>query len=208
MSNRKLLLLGLVLITVGIGITVGILLIGSGTAADVPFVFDKNTSGIADYTLDQLENISKHAPEIAGVPPIYAPSNNEMVENISGRGSNNTYYLLPPDYSISDGGSVNSIGQDWFKTGNINYNEGNYNKSIECYEQAIQENPWFADAWYNKGTALGKLGRYEDALKAFDKALEINQTYAKARENRYVALHAIEQEKRKRNNVTSMREKS
>lgn len=68
----------------------------------------------------------------------------------------------------------NSIGQDWFNNGTINYDEGNYNTSIECYDKAIQENPQFADAWYNKGKALFELGRYDDAVKACERAIEID----------------------------------
>jgi tetratricopeptide (TPR) repeat protein len=169
-----------------------VLLIGLVAAADVPFVFHNNFSSIINYTSSQLEDISKRGPEIANVPPIHTSSNNETIINISGMNTNNTNYLLPPDYSINLG-PVSSIGQDWYKYGNEYYDEGDYNKSIECYEKTIQENPRFVDAWYNKGTALCKLGRYEDAVKAFDKALEINPNYANARENRDAARKAIRQ---------------
>jgi hypothetical protein len=165
-------------------------LVGSVVAADIPFVFDNNFSSIINCTPSQLEDISKHAPEVACIPPIHTSSTNKTIINISGINKNSTNYMLPPDYSIGVG-PADGIGEDWFKYGNINYDEGNYNKSIECYEKATQENPWFADAWYNKGTALCKLGRYEDAVKAFDKALEINPNYAKARENRDAAYRAI-----------------
>jgi len=168
-----------------------VLFIGLAAAADVPFVFDNNSSSIVNYNSSQLENISNQTPEIARVPPINMSSNNETVKNISGINKNDTNYLLPPYYLMSEEGSVNGNGQEWFKYGNINYDKGNYNESIENYERAIEENPRFADAWYNKGTALCRLGMYEEAIKAFDKALEISPNYANARENRDAAYNAI-----------------
>ena len=168
-----------------------ILLVGSVQAADVPFVFDNNSSSIANYTSSQIENISKQAPEIVGVPPIRASLSNDTMKNISG--INKTNYQLEPIYSTYIGAPDKSIGQDWFKSGNKYYDEKNYDKAIECYEQATQENPSFADAWYNEGTALCKLDRYEDAVKAFDTVLEINPSYANARKNRDLAQQAIKQ---------------
>ena len=45
-----------------------LLLTGAGIAADVPFVFDSNSSNIAGYTADQLKKISISSSDIAGVP--------------------------------------------------------------------------------------------------------------------------------------------
>ena len=53
-----------------------VLLIQSAAASDVPFVFDKDTSGIADYTSDQIEQAHISSPELAGVPSISTPSDN------------------------------------------------------------------------------------------------------------------------------------
>ena len=56
-----------------------ILLIGSGAASDVPFVFDKATSDIASYTSAQLEQTHISSPELAGVPSISTPSDNAIL---------------------------------------------------------------------------------------------------------------------------------
>ena len=175
-----------------LGCLCAVLCIGLVSAADIPFVFGDSFSSIVNCTPSQLEDISKQDPEIINVSPIRASLNIETI-NISWIDKNNTNYLLPPDYSIREGGSVN--GRDWFEYGNENYDKGYYNKSIECYEKAIQENPKLVEAWYNKGTALSKLGMYEEAIEAFDRALEIKPLYAKARENRGAAYDAIEQQK-------------
>ena len=56
------------------GLCIIILLVGLGMASDVPFVFDKDTSGIASYTSAQLEQAHISSPELAGVPSISTPS--------------------------------------------------------------------------------------------------------------------------------------
>ena len=57
-----------------------LLLMGSAMAMDVPFIFDENSSGVAGCTSDQLEKTSKASIDLAGVPPIYKPSDNEILE--------------------------------------------------------------------------------------------------------------------------------
>ncbi|MGV8126211.1 MAG: tetratricopeptide repeat protein [Methanothrix sp.] len=56
------------------------LLIGSGAATDVPFVFDEESSDTTCYNSDQLEHASANSVELAGVPAIYSPSDNELME--------------------------------------------------------------------------------------------------------------------------------
>ena len=80
MSNRELLLLGIVLIIVEIGTTMGILFIGSVAASDVPFVFDEKTSGAASYTSAQIEKASISSPDLAGVPQISTPADNATLD--------------------------------------------------------------------------------------------------------------------------------
>jgi len=57
-----------------------ILLIGSGSAADVPFVFGENRADMASYTSAQLEQVSAASVELAGVPAVFSPSDNEVLE--------------------------------------------------------------------------------------------------------------------------------
>jgi tetratricopeptide (TPR) repeat protein len=65
-----------------------ILLIGSGMAADLPFVFSEKTSGAADYTAAQLESIHSSSPELSGVPSISAPRDDEILEfSVTGGGT-------------------------------------------------------------------------------------------------------------------------
>jgi hypothetical protein len=57
-----------------------ILLIGSGAAADVPFVFSEGSSGMAGYTSAQLEQASAISPDLAGVPMLSTPSDGDILE--------------------------------------------------------------------------------------------------------------------------------
>ncbi|MCX6673110.1 MAG: tetratricopeptide repeat protein [Methanothrix sp.] len=57
-----------------------ILLIGNGIAVDVPFVFDKMSSGVASYNSDQLEQAYAASSDLMGVPPVSYLSDSEVLE--------------------------------------------------------------------------------------------------------------------------------
>jgi WD40 repeat protein len=57
-----------------------LMLIGTGLAADVPFVFDESASGVAGYSSDQIVRASSSSSDLAGVPLISAPSDSEVLE--------------------------------------------------------------------------------------------------------------------------------
>jgi tetratricopeptide (TPR) repeat protein len=48
------------------------------------------------------------------------------------------------------------------------------NKSIDCYLQYTNNEPFNADAWVNLGLVYGKMEKYDEAIDAFDFALAIN----------------------------------
>jgi len=57
-----------------------VLLIASGLAADVPFVFDGNPVDLASFTSVQLEQASSVSPDLAGVPAVTTPSDSEVLQ--------------------------------------------------------------------------------------------------------------------------------
>ena len=57
-----------------------IILIGSGLAADVPFVFVEGSSGVAAYSSAQLEQAYAASPDLKGVPFTSTPTNDEILE--------------------------------------------------------------------------------------------------------------------------------
>jgi hypothetical protein len=65
-----------------------VLLIGSSTAADVPFIFDETSADVASYTSAQLEQARTSSPDLAGVPIVSSPSNDEILAfPVTGGGS-------------------------------------------------------------------------------------------------------------------------
>ena len=68
--------------------------------------------------------------------------------------------------------------QDYFKQGltfNVN---GNNEKAIENFNEAISLDPKLTKAYYFKGAALVDLGRSEEALEMFDKAISLDPNEA------------------------------
>lgn len=59
-------------------------------------------------------------------------------------------------------------------------NDGDFDKALSFFEQALlidQQNP---DLWNFKGVALRSLGRYDEALECFNRSLEIEPRDKKA----------------------------
>jgi transglutaminase-like putative cysteine protease len=57
-----------------------ILLIGSGSATDVPFVFDETALGVADYSSSQLEQAHIASSDLAGVPAVTPVAEDEVLD--------------------------------------------------------------------------------------------------------------------------------
>jgi len=58
--------------------------------------------------------------------------------------------------------------------GRILFEQGKYDKSLECFEKAIEINGKDIDAYDAKGKALYGLGKFDEAIKVLDNALDIN----------------------------------
>ncbi|MEP7141230.1 MAG: tetratricopeptide repeat protein [Ferruginibacter sp.] len=64
--------------------------------------------------------------------------------------------------------------------GYINYEEGNYSETIECYQNAVDIQPYYPDAFYNMGDAYHNKGDYDKAIECFQKAIDIRPDYPNA----------------------------
>jgi superkiller protein 3 len=67
------------------------------------------------------------------------------------------------------------------------YDDGTFDKAIECYLKAIKINPHYADAYYNMGVVYGEERDYDQAIECYKKAIEIDQDYVNAYYNMGVA---------------------
>jgi hypothetical protein len=57
-----------------------VLLIGAGTASDIPFVFDETTSSVADYSSSQIEEAHIASSHLAGVPAVTPVTEDEVLD--------------------------------------------------------------------------------------------------------------------------------
>jgi len=63
---------------------------------------------------------------------------------------------------------------NWTQTGVGLLQAGQSLKALECFEQAILQNPDDADAWCYKATALIQLQRYAQSRLSYQRALALN----------------------------------
>jgi tetratricopeptide (TPR) repeat protein len=83
-----------------------------------------------------------------------------------------TLYLLCAVLIIASGFAEAQKEVILYNMGNNFYYQGEIDKSIDYYDQAIQIKSDYADAWYNRGIALMNLTKYNESIKSFDKAIE------------------------------------
>jgi Flp pilus assembly protein TadD len=51
---------------------------------------------------------------------------------------------------------------------------GNFDRALDYFEQALQLDPKNPDLWNYKGTALRSLGRYEESMDCFNNSLKLD----------------------------------
>jgi tetratricopeptide (TPR) repeat protein len=69
---------------------------------------------------------------------------------------------------------------DYFKTGTTYFTEGNYEKAIQDYKQAIKIDPNHINSHLNLGEAYYQKGMYEEAKKEYEYVLALNNMHSKA----------------------------
>lgn len=162
------------------------LLVGSGAAADIPYVFNENSSGVAGYTSDQLEEISASSPELAGVPSISTPADNEVLE-------------FPGSRDSSDSKNYRTVGEvkrafsfrALQEKGMILLSMGRYEEALQAFNQALRRNPDYAEGWNCKGIILMQMDRCREAIRCFDRAIALRPSFAAAWNNKAEALWAM-----------------
>jgi tetratricopeptide (TPR) repeat protein len=64
--------------------------------------------------------------------------------------------------------------QEWVEQGNLLDIQGQYEKAIAAYDNALKIDPEDADAIFVKGQTLVKLGRVPEAMKHFETATQMH----------------------------------
>lgn len=72
--------------------------------------------------------------------------------------------------------------------GNEFFHQGEFERAIQYYDEALALEPEYSEALFNKGNALCELGKFKEAIIFFDKALEINPQDWEALHNKGNAL--------------------
>ncbi|MDD4653080.1 MAG: tetratricopeptide repeat protein [Methanothrix sp.] len=75
-------------------------------------------------------------------------------------------------------------GSDLAKKGNYFYIMRDYDKSIECYDEALKVNATDKITWNNRGVALFHMHRREDSIASFDEAISLDPWYLNALTNK------------------------
>jgi len=68
-------------------------------------------------------------------------------------------------------------GLEWGVDGDYYYKEGNYEKAIECYKEALKEYPDSANLYYNTGNCYLKLKKYDKAIEYYEICLDKNPSH-------------------------------
>ncbi|VVB65123.1 Tetratricopeptide repeat protein [uncultured archaeon] len=172
-----------------------ILLIGSVIAVDLPFAFDENTSDLAGYDSNQLENASTLSHDLAGVPPVSSPGNDYMigVSLVTNASINNS----SRDNKTTESQRISSglIALDRLSMANTT------NLSSERFETDLQPayslmvlpvaTPSSSDDWFNEGNTNYDNGDYAKAIICYDQSIRLNPHFSGSWCNKGMALFRL-----------------
>jgi tetratricopeptide (TPR) repeat protein len=71
--------------------------------------------------------------------------------------------------------------------------EGEYDKAIECFGEAIRVKSKFPEAYCHRGVAYYEKRQYDQAIRDFDRAIELRPEYAEAYHNRAMVYYSKKQ---------------
>jgi tetratricopeptide (TPR) repeat protein len=83
--------------------------------------------------------------------------------------------------------SAENLARAFFNRGRAWSDNGQFDRAIKDFDQAIHFDPNYPEAFNNRGVALSGLGQYEQAIVDFDAAIKLDPNYAIAIYNRGLA---------------------
>ncbi len=82
----------------------------------------------------------------------------------------------------------------YFNQGVAHAKKGQFELALECFNQAIKENPFLTEAYTNRGIMYSdSLEQHEQGLSDFNQAIELNPNYANYYNNRGLIYHKLKQ---------------
>lgn len=85
---------------------------------------------------------------------------------------------------LADGETPRILSVAYNNRGNAYVAEGEYDRAIQDYDQAIKVNPNYAKAFNNRGVAYARKGQHDLAVRDFNEAVKLDPDYAVAFANR------------------------
>jgi tetratricopeptide (TPR) repeat protein len=105
-----------------------------------------------------------------------------FLQNLHSPSLNSMYPSLPP---VPDYENYQNLSfADYYKQGHAAYKDKDYQRAIDNFSRAIQQQPKHAKALVNRGNARYNLKDYEGAMSDYTEALQINPQEVKAWINR------------------------
>src|SRR2546425_6374597 len=102
--------------------------------------------------------------------PSNATLSETLTETVTVTSSSNNTSLANPTISEQD---RQLLEQQFFRTGNTLFDQGNYTEAITFYDKALEINSTDINVLYNKALALDYLGRLDEAITYYEKVLAI-----------------------------------
>ena len=89
---------------------------------------------------------------------------------------------------------TNDLSKDfkyWFGKANDLIKQGEYEKSLKCFDKAIELNPTESLLWYMKGRVLIDLNRCDEAIELLDKSFDLNPLYIRSLATKGIAYEKL-----------------
>jgi tetratricopeptide (TPR) repeat protein len=61
----------------------------------------------------------------------------------------------------------------WYEKGRYRRREGKITATIDCYNKALELDPYYDLAWYNKAWILSRLEKFDEAIECYDRSLKL-----------------------------------
>jgi len=144
---------------------------------------EKNIRVKAAYALGACGNKSN-------IPGLTALLNDEFIvvrtaalfaiNQINGRSAERKEDVVKPfkAEALKSDEQVMSAAEQYYQTGLFHSKNGEYEKALNCYQNAIASDPFFVQAYCKIGLILEEKGYFEKASNYFRKAIEISPDYA------------------------------
>src|SRR5438552_7123023 len=97
--------------------------------------------------------------------PSHATLSEALTETVTATSSSNNTSLANPTISEQD---RQLLEQEFFRTGNTLFDQGNYTGAVSFYDKALAINSTDINVLYNKALSLDYLGRLDEAITYYE----------------------------------------